>query len=92
VNVARGFAVTVDSGTHETYPVELCVLMRDEDSAKFVSGSLNAMKTISELASSDVREQESLRALRQMSIVRKQEVLAVKMEIPGSALFPPASR
>ena len=31
VNVARGFAVTVDSGTHEKYPVELCVLMRDED-------------------------------------------------------------
>lgn len=92
VNVARGFAVTVDSGTHEKYPVELCVLMRDEDSARFVSGSLNAMKTISELASHDVREQESLRALRQMSIVRKQEVLAVKMEIPGSALFPPASR
>ena len=92
VNVAKGFAVTVDSGTHEKYPVELCVLLRDEDSARFVSGSLNAMKTISELASSDVREQESLRALRQMSIVRKQEVLAVKMEIPGSALFPPAGR
>mgnify|MGYP003289374674 CR=1 FL=1 len=92
VNVARGFAVTVDSGTGRKYPVELCVLMRDEDSARFVSGSLNAMKTISELASSDVREQESLRALRQMSIVRKQEVLAVKMEIPGSALFPPAGR
>ena len=92
VNVARGFAVTVDSGAHEKYPVELCVLMRDEDSARFVSGSLNAMKTISELASSDVREQESLRALRQMSIVRKQEVLAVRMEVPGSALFPPAGR
>jgi len=92
VNVARGFALTVDSGTHEKYPVELCVLMRDEDSARFVSGSLNAMKTISALASSDVREQESLRALRAMSIVRTQEVLAVKMEIPGSALFPPSSR
>jgi hypothetical protein len=92
VNVARGFAVTVESGTHEKYPVELCVLMRDEDSARFVSGSLNAMKTISELASSDIREQESLRALRQMSIVRNHEVLAVKMEIPGSALFPPAGR
>lgn len=92
VNVARGFAVTVDSGAHEKYPVELCVLMRDEDSARFVSGSLNAMKTISELASSDVREQESLRALRQMSIVRKQEVLAVRMEVPGNVLFPPAGR
>lgn len=92
VNVARGFAFTVDSGTHEKYPVELCVLLRDEDSATFVSGSLNAMKTISELASSDNRERESLRALREMTIVRKQELLAVKMKIPGTALFPPSSR
>ena len=91
-NVARGFAFTVDTGTQETYPVELCVLLRDEDSAAFVSGSLNAMKTISELASSNNRERESLRALRDMTIVRKQEVLAVKMEIPGTVLFPPSSR
>jgi hypothetical protein len=89
VNVARGFALSVDSGTHEKYPVELCVLMRDEDAATFVSGSLEAMKTISELASMDKRDRQSLEALRQMTIVRKREVLAVKMEIPGNALFPP---
>lgn len=92
VNVARGFGFSVADGVHEKYPVELCVLMRDEESARFVSGSLNAMKTISELASSDVREQESLRAIRQMTIVRRQEVLAVKMEIAGNALFPPSNR
>lgn len=63
--------------------------MRDESSAVFVSGSLNALKTISELAATDNRDRESLRAIRQMSIVRKDEVLAVKMEIPGAALFPP---
>jgi hypothetical protein len=92
VNVARGFGVTVASGAHESYPVELSVLMRDEEAARFLSGSLNAMKTISELASTDVREQESLRAIRQMTIVRTKEVLAVRMEIPGRALFPPSSR
>jgi hypothetical protein len=91
VNVARGFAFTVDSGSHEKYPVELCVLLRDEDTAALVSGALNAMKAVSELASTDNRDQESVRALRQMTIVRKHEVLAVKMEIPGSALFPPAN-
>lgn len=91
VNVARGFAFTVDSGSREKYPVELCVLLRDEDTAALVSGSLNAMKAVSELASTDNRDQESVRALRQMTIVRKHEVLAVKMEIPGSALFPPAN-
>ena len=92
VNVAKGFGFSVGAGVHEKYPVELCVLMRDEESARFVSGSLNTMKTISELASSDVREQESLRAIRQMTIVRRHEVLAVRMEIPGSALFPPSDR
>jgi hypothetical protein len=91
VNVARGFAFTVDSGSQEKYPVELCVLLRDENTAALVSGSLNAMKAVSELASTDNRDQESVRALRQMTIVRKHEVLAVKMEIPGSALFPPAN-
>lgn len=90
VNVARGFGFSLDRGTGEMYPVELCVLMRDEQSAAFVNGSLNALKTISELAATDNRDRESLRAMRQMSIVRKQEVLAVKMEIPGAALFPPA--
>jgi hypothetical protein len=90
VNVARGFGFSLDRSTGEMYPVELCVLMRDEQSAAFVNGSLNALKTISELAATDNRDRESLRAIRQMSIVRKQEVLAVKMEIPGAALFPPA--
>ena len=90
VNVARGFGFSLDQSTGEMYPVELCVLMRDEQSAVFVSGSLNALKTVSELAATDIRDREQLRAIRQMRIVRKQEVLAVKMEIPGAALFPPA--
>ena len=91
VNVARGFGFSLEKGAREMYPVELCVLMRDEEAAVFVSGSLNALKTISELEASDNRDRESLRAIRAMSIVRKHEVLAVKMEIPGAALFPPAS-
>jgi hypothetical protein len=90
VNVARGFGFSLDQSTGETYPVELCVLMRDEQAAVFVSGSLNALKTISELAATDKRDREQLRAIQQMRVVRKQEVLAVKMEIPGAALFPPA--
>ena len=88
VNVARAFGFSLEKGAGEIYPVELCVLMRDEESAAFVNGSLNALKTISELAASDNRDRESQRAIRQMSIVRKKEVLAVKMEIPATSLFP----
>jgi hypothetical protein len=90
VNIARGFGFSLDQSKGEIYPVELCALMRDEQSAVFVSGSLNALKTISELAATDNRDLEQLRALRQMTIVRTQEVLTVKMGIPGAALFPPA--
>ena len=90
VNVAQGFGFTLNKSTHAIYPVELCVVMRDEKSAVLVNGSLNALKTISELAATDNRDRESLRAMRQMSIERKHEVLTVKMEIPGAALFPPA--
>lgn len=90
VNVARGFGFSLDRSTGETYPVELCVLMRDEQAAVFVSGSLNTLKSISELAATDSRDREQLRAIRQMRIVRKQEVLVVTMEIPGTALFPPS--
>jgi hypothetical protein len=90
VNAATGFGVSLGQRTGEMYPVELCVLMRDEQSAVFVNASLNALKTISELAATDDRDREQLRAIRQMTIVRKQEVLAVKMEVPGAALFPPA--
>jgi len=89
VNVAKGFAFTVANGSQEKYPVEFCVLLRDEETAALVSGSLNAMKALSELASTDNRDLQSVRALQQMTIVRKHEVLAVKMEIPGTALFPP---
>lgn len=91
-NVARGFAFNLEKSAGERYPVEVCVLMRDEESAKFVSASLNTLKTISEVASSDNRDRESLRALRQMSILRRAEVLAVRMEMPAKALFPPPSR
>jgi len=91
-NLARGFAFNLEKSVGDRYPVEVCVLMRDEESARFVSGSLNTLKTISEAASFDNRDQESLRALRHMSIVRKNEVLAVRLEMPSKALFPPSNR
>ncbi|HEY0764811.1 MAG TPA: hypothetical protein VGD61_20705 [Pyrinomonadaceae bacterium] len=88
-NVARGFAFTLDQGSRERYPVELCVLMRDEESAAFISGSLNTMKGLSELAALDVRDQQEIREFRKMTITRKGEVLVVKMEMPANVLFPP---
>jgi hypothetical protein len=92
VAVARGFAFTLDHGTDDRYPVEVCVLMRDEEAAVFISGSLNAMKEISDLAVTDRRDQQALREIRKMKITRTGEVLAIRMEMPRSALFPPAKQ
>jgi hypothetical protein len=87
VNVARGFAFSLGKGTRENYPVELRVLMRDEAAATFISGSLNALKTMTAAVSANSREQENFRALQQMRIVRKHEVLAITMEMPVNALI-----
>lgn len=92
VNVAGGFAFSLDHATDKKYEVELSVLMRNEEAAVFVSGSLNAMKGISELAASDKRDLEGLRVLQKMKVDRRQEVLTVMMEVPSTTLFPPLNR
>ena len=93
MNVARGFAFTLDHGKNHRYPVEFCVLMRDESAAVFMNGSLNAMKQFSELAAAgDRRDELAIREIRKMAITRKDEVLTVKMEMPVEALFPPSKR
>lgn len=92
VNVARGFGFSLDHGTHDEYSAELCVLMRDEEAAVFVNGSLNALKTISELAATGKRDLEELRALQKMKVDRRGEVLRLNMEIPATALLPPGGR
>ena len=89
VNVASGFAFSLDHGIHDEYPVELSVLMRDEKAAVFVNGSLNALKKISELAATDKRDLEELKALQKMKVDRKGEVLRLQMDIPRTALLPP---
>jgi hypothetical protein len=92
VNVARGFGLSLDNGKHDEYPAELSVLMRDEEAAVFVNGSLNAMKTISELAATDKRDLEGLRAVQKMKVDRRGEVLRLNLEIPVTALLPPGGR
>ncbi len=92
LNVASGFAFSLDHVTHEKYPVEISVLMRDQEAAAFVNGSLNAMKTISELAATDNRDLEGLRALKGMKVDRTGEVLRIKMEVAVTALIPPSGR
>jgi hypothetical protein len=88
LNVASGFGLSLAHGSNQSYPLEMCVLMRDEKAAAFVNGSLNAMKRLSTMASANNRDQEALRALQGMTITRKDEVLAIKVSMPRAVLIP----
>ncbi len=92
INVAGGFGLTLGHGSNQIYPVEMCVLMRDEKAAALVSGSLNLMKGFSAIASTTNRDEKASEALHNMSITRIREVLAIKMTVPQAALFRPNTR
>lgn len=90
INIARGFGLTLGRGTNQTYPVEMCVLMRDEQAAAVVSGSLNLMKRLSAAATNN-RDEQAFQALQNVSVTRVKEVLSIKMTVPRAVLVPPAS-
>lgn len=92
INVARGFGLNLGRGINQAHPVEMCVLMRDEQAAAVVSGSLNLMKRLSAMAATNNRDEQTLQALQNVSVTRVKEVLSIKMTVPRSVLEPRASR
>ena len=92
LNVASGFGLSLSRQTDQMYPVEMCVLMRDEKTAAFISGSLNLMKSFSGGAAANARDPQTMQALRDLSITRRGEVLSVKLKVPQTALLPPNGR
>lgn len=92
INIASGFGLNLGHGSNQVYPVEMCVLMRDEKSAALISGSLNLMKGFSTMASINNRDEQALQALQNMSITRVREVLSIRMTVPQTVLLPPNSR
>jgi hypothetical protein len=92
INIASGFGLNIGHGSNQSYPVEMCVLMRDEKAAALVNGSLNLMKGLSTMASTNKRDEQALQALHSMTITRVREVLAIRMTVPQAALFPPNAR
>lgn len=92
INIASGFGLTLGHGSSQMYPVEMCVLMRDEKAAALVSGSLNLLKGFSTIATTGNRDEQALEALHHLSVSRVREVLAIKMTVPQAALFPPNTR
>lgn len=91
INVARGFGLNFGRVTNHAHPVEMCVLMRDEQAAAIVSGSLNLMKRLSAMAANNNRDEQALQALQNVSVTRLKEVLSIKMRVPRDVLVPAAS-
>ena len=92
MNVASGFGLGLGLGTDHLYPVEMCVLMRDEKAAAFISGSLNLLKSFSGAATTNARDAQAMQTLRDLSITRRGEVLSLKLNVPQTALLPPSGR
>jgi len=92
MNIASGFGLSLGRGSNQMYPVEMCVLMRDEKAAALVSGSLNLLKGFSTAASNSNGDEQARQALHNMSITRVREVLSIRMTVPQAVLMPPSAR
>jgi len=92
MNIASGFGLSLGRGSNQMYPVEMCVLMRDEKAAALVSGSLNLLKGFSTAASNSNGDEQARQALHNMSISRVREVLSIRMTVPQAVLMPPSAR
>jgi hypothetical protein len=81
IGYARGLGCGI-SHTGESFPVALSAVMKDEESARLVSGALNLLKSFGEIASNSYgsgTNDDATRAIRAMSIERSREVISIKM-------------
>lgn len=81
IGTPQGLACGI-SHRDELFPVAVSAVMKDEDSAKLVSGALNLLKSLGGMASHNYANQtndDAARAIRTMSIDRNREVVFIKM-------------
>jgi hypothetical protein len=81
IGYAKGLGCAI-SHKDESFPVAVSAVMKDEDSAKFVSGALNLLKNLSGMVSKNYVSQtdpDAARAIQTMSVERSREVVSVKM-------------
>jgi len=81
IGYAQGLACAI-SHEDEYFPVALSAVMRDEESAKFVSGALNLLRGLGVMVSKNQAPQpdrDPARAIQTMSVERNREVVSIKM-------------
>jgi hypothetical protein len=83
IGYAQGLGCAI-SHKGEFFPVAVSAVMKDEESAKFVSGALNLLKKLGGMASKNYAAQpnhDAARAIQTMSIERSGEVVSIKMSM-----------
>jgi hypothetical protein len=83
IGYAQGLGCAI-SHKDEFFPVAVSAVMKDQESAKFVSGALNLLKNLGGLASKNYAAQtnnDAARAIQTMSIERSGEVVSIKMSM-----------
>jgi len=70
----------------EFFPVAVAAVMKDEESAKIVSGSLNLLKNLGGSVSNYSSQTNVARAIQSMSVERRREVVSVEMTMSTRAV------
>jgi hypothetical protein len=88
IGYAKGLSCGI-SRDNDSFPVELAAGMKDEDSAKFVAGTLKLFKKLGAMAprsSNSQRDIEAARALSSISIERSRDVVSIRLLMPRGAI------
>lgn len=81
IGYARGLGCAI-SHKEDSFPVAVSAVMKDEESAEFVSGALNLLKNLGGMVNKNYASKtdpDAARALQSMSVERSRNVVSVKM-------------
>lgn len=80
IGYAKGLGCAI-SHNGDSFPVAVSAVMKDEESAEFVSGALNLLKNVGKMVNKNYASQTDIaaRALESMSIERSRDVVSIKM-------------
>jgi hypothetical protein len=85
IGYARALGCAI-SHKGETFPVAVSAVMKDEESARFVSGALNLLKTLGGIASHNQTKSDVTSAIQTLSIERSREVVSIRMAMSRTDL------
>jgi len=88
IGYARGLGCAISRKGNE-FPVAVSAVMKDEESAKLVSGTLNLLRTVGGMVSKNYAQSdpESASAIRTMVVDKNGEVVSIKMTMSRRTLM-----